>query len=60
MLQYHRHEAKLLFKENLWAEIAVKIMNRKPLSIKDSQDKSKRAGRIFKYAGMFENAKENN
>ena len=46
-------EAKFLFEENLWAEIAVQVMNCEPSSLKDSQATAQRAGSIFKCTGMF-------
>ena len=51
-------EAKFLFEENILLEIVVQVMNCQPSGFKDSQTAAQRAGSIFKYAGMFEYAKE--
>ena len=51
-------EAKFSFKENLWAGVAVQVMNCQPPSLKDSQAAAQNAGRILKYAGIFEHAKK--
>ena len=51
-------EAKFLFEENLWAEIAVQVMNCQPSSLKDSKAAAQRAGSILKHAGIFEHAKK--
>ena len=50
-------KAKFSFKKDLWAEIAVQVMNCFPLSLKDYQAVAQRAGSIFKYAAMFKLAK---
>ena len=46
-------EAKFLFEENLWAEVAVHVMNCQPLSLKDFQTESQSSRSIFKHSGIF-------
>ena len=53
-------EAKFLFKENLWAEVAVLVINCQQSSLKYSQAATQRDGSILKHAGMFEHAKVGN
>ena len=50
-------EAKFWFKENLWAEVAVQVMNCQPSCLKDCQAAAQRAGIILKYGSMFKHAK---
>ena len=50
-------EAKFLFEENLWAEVAVQTMNSQHSSLKNSQAAAQRAGNILKHSGMFEHTK---
>ena len=50
-------EAKFLFEENLWAEVAIQVLNCQPSSLKDSQAGNQRAGSILKHAGIFKHAK---
>ena len=50
-------EAKVLFEKNLWAEIAVQIINCYLLSLKYSQAAAQRAWSILKHAGIFEHTK---
>ena len=51
-------KAKYLFKENLWAEVAVQVMNCQPSSLKDSQAAAQTVGNILKHASMLEHAKK--
>ena len=53
-------EAKFLFEENLWAEIAFQVIKYQPSSFKDSQAATQRARSIFKNAELFEHAKKKN
>ena len=50
-------KVKFLFEENLWAEVAVQVMNCQPSGLKDSQAAAQRAGSILKHAGMFDHSK---
>ena len=45
-----------MFKENLWAELAVQVMTCQPSSLNDSS--AQRDGSILKYTGIFEHAKK--
>ena len=47
-------EAKFLFEDNHWAEVAVQVVSCQPSSLKDSQASAQRAESILKSAGIFQ------
>ena len=49
-----------MFKENLWAKVAIQVKNCQTSSLKDSQAVDQWAGSILQHAGIFIQTKRGN
>ena len=51
-------KAKFLFEKNLWAEVAIQVINCQPLGLKVLKQQPENFFSILKHAGMVEHAKK--